>query len=257
MVLPVPWCRACGAEGRAGEVNLYMPGVVNLPSPNKSDRQGATPRALVLHVEGGTDAAIQSWFVNPQAQVSAHFSVSKTGRVTQYVSTADAAWANGITTGADPADHGAAAGFIASLNGANPNRYSCSIEHEGQSGEDMTDAQFTASVGIAAWLFGKGGALEGVSVDRTTVIRHSEIGSHPQCPGFPEDRFTKYIAAVNAALGGDEVVSVMSNTDAINAFMDVVNGKDDAIANRSGSYIGTLSGAPAGYRDIVVRVKES
>ena len=148
-------------------MNLYCPGVTNLPSPNHSDRRGADVRALVLHIEGGSDTATQAWFTNPDSVASAHFSVAKDGSSHQYVSCADAAWANGII---DTIDHGHATAFLASLPPtASPNRYSISIEHEGDSGDEMTAEQFAESVRIAAWVFGPGGAMDGVQIGRAHV----------------------------------------------------------------------------------------
>lgn len=220
-------------------MSLYYPGVVQLPSANHSPRRDATPDVLVLHIMAGSLAACDSWFQSSgNTESSAHFGIGKDGTVHQYVSVGEASWSNGIV---DDMDHGPAQAFLASLPaGASPNRYSVSIEHEGQSGDDMTPEQFIASVGVAAWLFGPGGALEGKAVDREHIIRHSEIGSHPLCPGFTEERFTKYIAAVNAALGGapapvqeDDVKAGagLSQSEAVQWLLDVVNNKEALIAN--------------------------
>lgn len=53
-----------------------------------------------------------------------------------------------------------------------------------------------------------------------------------------------------------EVVTKKSGADAIASFMAAVNGKDAAIGQQDGCYVGELSGAPTGYRDVVVRVRE-
>lgn len=176
--------------------------IVQVPSPNFSPRRDGTPQVLVLHIMAGSLEGCDSWFANPVSQASAHYGVSRfePGLVHQYVPTAMAAWANGIVDGID---HGHASAFINGLPpGASPNRFSISIEHEGQGGDHLDADVFSTSVELAASLFGPGGALEGVPCDREHVLRHSEIGDHPSCPGFPEAEIESYIASVNARLHG-------------------------------------------------------
>ena len=185
---------------------------------NYGPRRDGTPRALVLHVMGGGLAACDAWFNDPRCETSAHFGVGRNGDVHQYVRTEDAAYANGIVTDALPPDHGHAAAFLAGLPPlASPNRYSISIEHEGQAGDPLDGALFTASVELAVSLFGPGGALEGVPCDREHVLRHGEIGGHPFCPGFAESEMQAYIAAVNRALAGTPPVAPIPAEDVLDA----------------------------------------
>ena len=53
---------------------------------------GIAPRILIVHIMQGTLAGTDSWFRNPDAQVSAHFGVGKTGTIYQWVDTANRAW---------------------------------------------------------------------------------------------------------------------------------------------------------------------
>lgn len=82
---------------------------------------------LVLHVAVG-NGSLYGWFNNPASQVSAHFWVSKTGHVEQYVDGNTEAWHAGGANG--------------TYNG---------VETEGFPTEPLTDAQITGLAGIYQW----------------------------------------------------------------------------------------------------------
>jgi N-acetyl-anhydromuramyl-L-alanine amidase AmpD len=127
-------------------------------------------RLFVVHVaQGSNQSGIDSWFRNPKAEVSAHFSVSRFGVVHQHVSLARVAWAE-----------------------ANYNDVAVSIEHLGYSGQRLTRLQLRASLRLLAWLHER---FPRVTLRRTArpdgygVIGHGELGilggDHPNCPGTP------------------------------------------------------------------------
>lgn len=105
-----------------------MPGATWRPLTINHSKGGNRPRVVILHIIVGTLVGADSWFRNPRSKVSAHFGVGKDGRITQWVDTADRAWANA---------------------GANP--YSISIENEGQVGDALTAAQVESNARIVAW----------------------------------------------------------------------------------------------------------
>lgn len=127
-------------------------------------------RLFVVHVAQGNDqSGIDAWFKNPAAQVSAHFSVSRTGVVHQHVDLGRIAWAE-----------------------MDYNDEAISIEHLGYSGRGLTRRQLKASMALLAWLHGQ---FPTVPMRRTAnpngygVIGHGELGlrggDHPNCPGAP------------------------------------------------------------------------
>ena len=128
------------------------------PVPNQGGAMGPL-RLGVFHVMEGTMAGTDSWFHDPKAQVSAHFGVSKTGIVYQWVDTAAVAWAE------------------AAYNGE-----AISIEHEGHAGDVVTPAQADADVELVRWL-----ESQGLPADRAHWFGHGELGvaggNHPGCPG--------------------------------------------------------------------------
>lgn len=87
------------------------------------------PYGVVFHVEQGTEQGTEAVFSEPSWQASSHFGVAKDGSLDQFVDTADKAWAE-----------------------AEGNGYWWSIEHEGMSGQPLTDAQIATDVHLIAWL---------------------------------------------------------------------------------------------------------
>jgi len=137
------------------------------------------PIAIVDHVMQGYLAGCDSWFRNPDSWSSTHFGIGKDGLIHQYVDTDDAAWANGAVNkpsllGADLAIQG------------NPNVLTISIEHEGFSGEEWTEAMYQANLRVKRW----------VEVEYPPIslfpMGHCDIDSvdRRNCPGptWPKER---------------------------------------------------------------------
>src|SRR5688500_1044073 len=91
-------------------------------------RGGYRPTAGVIHIAEGTAAAVDSWFNDPASQVSAHYLVTKTGALHQYVHEEDTAWHAGRV------DKPTWRGLVRDATGrvVNPNKYTIGVEHEGQ-----------------------------------------------------------------------------------------------------------------------------
>ena len=138
-------------------------------SPENYSTARIHPKFIVCHVMQGSESGTENWFHNPQAIVSAHFGVSKTGLVQQYVDTWNEAYAEMAYNG-----------------------LAVSVEHEGYSGQHLTEAQVVADRRLFAWInkvhripliwranpYGRGG-----------VVSHGELGvaggDHLLCPGDP------------------------------------------------------------------------
>lgn len=131
---------------------------------------GNFPRLMVEHIMQGTLEGTDSWFHNPDSRVSAHFGVGRDGRIIQWVDTGDQAW------------HAAAA-----------NSYSVGVEHEGFSGEPLTDAQLDADAELLSWLHEKHPDIAVWTNSRPFTGRGlswhglggTAWGNHPNCPGAP------------------------------------------------------------------------
>ena len=143
---------------------------------------------IVVHTMEGYYGGSQSWFKNPDADVSAHYLVrSSDGEITQMVDDSDRAW------------------HVICLNDS-----SIGIEHEGFVGEGATwytDEMYEESAKLTAWLANQ----YLVNLDREHIVGHNETGctTHSD-PGSMWD-WTKYMQLVEEFAvrnHGAELVSI-------------------------------------------------
>jgi len=148
------------------------------PSPNFSSREGRKIIAIVDHITAGAFPGCLDWLKNPASQASAHYIITKLGRIIQLVKEGDKAWH------ANPANKP----NWTLYDGTNPNLYTIGIEHEGQTGDAFTEAQYQSTLFLHKELTLK----YGIPIDTDHIIGHYRIDSvnRPNCPGsgFPWDR---------------------------------------------------------------------
>lgn len=165
-----------------------MPNIQWSPSPNYSSREGRKIIAIVDHITDGGYPGCLEWLQNPISQASAHYLVTKTGLIFQLVKDENKAW-----------DAGEVVGCTWSLyDGTNPNLYTVGIEHEGLSGDSLTEAQYQSTLWLHKQLISKWG----IPIDNNHIIPHSLINkNHGGCPGngFPWTRL------FNDLKGGNKV----------------------------------------------------
>ncbi|MGH3148349.1 MAG: N-acetylmuramoyl-L-alanine amidase [Rubrobacter sp.] len=128
---------------------------------------------IVVHIAQGSYAGTLSWFKNRHANVSAHYVLSRGGKVAQCVRDADIAWHSGNWKW---------------------NKHSIGIEHEGYAGRRgaWSDAMYHASARLAAHLSRR----HGIPVDRHHIAGHNRVpGSTHRCPGphFNHERYRRLI----------------------------------------------------------------
>ncbi len=136
-----------------------------LPLSNEAvGRAGHDVKFIVMHHMAGTLPGADARFHNPSSNVSAHFGVSRSGDVVQWVKEADTAYHAGNLTA---------------------NYESIGIEHEDLAADDYTDAEYAASAQLVQLLCLKlgvpiqsGDFAAGVS----GVVRHRDIVP-TACPG--------------------------------------------------------------------------
>ena len=149
------------------------------PSPNYGKgRKGRKIIAIVSHITAGTFPGCLSWMRNPQAKASAHYLVTRQGKIYQMVRDEDTSWhAGAVNKPSWPL-----------YDGSNPNRYTIGIEHEALPGERLTEMQYQATL----WLHKQLIARHGIPIDEGHIIGHYRIDSvnRPNCPGpgFPWQR---------------------------------------------------------------------
>lgn len=129
---------------------------------------------VVIHVEGGSEPGTIAWFKNPNAHVSSHYSISRSGQIFQHVAEKDIAWAQGlpypcrwVDETKDPRPR------------VNPNQYCVSIEHEGDAITPWPAEQVAATARLVADICHR----YGLPIDRTHVVGHHEIYAGHICPG--------------------------------------------------------------------------
>lgn len=143
--------------------------------------------AIVDHIMQGNLNGSFARFNNPKEEVSAHFGVGKSGEVRQWVSMNNSSWANGILE--DGYDNTLPWLVECDKKGINPNRRTISIEHEGYTGEQLTPAQYEATLELHIYIIRHWPTIK---PSRKTIVPHRAISPHskPDCPGtgFPFDR---------------------------------------------------------------------
>jgi N-acetyl-anhydromuramyl-L-alanine amidase AmpD len=160
---------------------------IDLPSPNywqANDLKQSKIEAICLHGTDGPASASLSWLCNPKSGVSANFLVAKDGQTYKLVDPATRrAWANGKV---DTYDASIKWLDTAVKNKINPNFVTWSVEHEASRDDmmfhrPMTDAQFSASIDLVAYLL----RLAGLKANHETLIAHCQICAlaKPYCPG--------------------------------------------------------------------------
>jgi N-acetyl-anhydromuramyl-L-alanine amidase AmpD len=185
----------------------WMPGATIKKSPNfAAGRNGLRVKGVVLHVTGGAAGKeypnAVSWLSSPQSGVSAHFVLSQTGDITQLVSINDSAFANGLSwspargSWIDPEGFAVHPAWMGLVIPTNPNWYTISLEHAGQSHDVWSPAMFDANTRVLQWIRQQLGI---VYRPRDSLIGHNEISpvNRPYCPG-PNVNYERIAAAANS-----------------------------------------------------------
>jgi len=174
-------------------------------SPNMNvGRQGRTPDFIACHITESTslDGAI-SWLMNPEAQVSYHFVVARSGQVIQLVDIANTAWSNGTTNNSDSRDNRHSTIAAVRERRVSANLFTISIGFEGRHSEmqgGLVPAQLEAGSNLIRYIFEEVKRIYNfeIPLSRTNIIGHSEIAPRwkPNCPGrnFP---FNEIIRGLN------------------------------------------------------------
>lgn len=164
--------------------------------------------AFVVHTtDGGASIeALDSWFANPQAGVSANFGIGPsrtTGKVEihQYVSDDDSPFAHGVVN--KPTAQ------IVSDNAANPNYWAdgCELVDGGTPG-NHSEEQHEMLAWLAAWRFETvylpHAALTGAAPTRERIIGHYQIDgvNRARCPSLTPALWDWLIMRVQAILAG-------------------------------------------------------
>ena len=145
---------------------------IGCPDSNfrKGRPEGLRPEAIVIHIMDGSFAAGESVFRDATTQKSAHYGISKSGEIHQYVDENDTAFHAGIVV--NPT-------WRLLKPRVNPNYYTIGIEHEGRPDDVRPEAQLSASASLLRDI----AARWAIQLDKEHVVRHREIRASKTCPG--------------------------------------------------------------------------
>jgi N-acetylmuramoyl-L-alanine amidase len=139
--------------------------------------------AVVIHLIDGSQASADETFRSALLDLkrSAHYSVSRTGEIHQYVDEQDTAFHCGILH--QPTWSGLKRGPDGSF--INPNFYTIGIEHEGRADDPWPDEMYKHSAALLAEISARYPAL--TPLTRRNVVMHREIRASKSCPGLRAD----------------------------------------------------------------------
>lgn len=187
-------------EAKAKVIN--KPSVISMPSPNYGSRPGGSGdiTAIVLHDTGDATTKAQqigSYFQNPEAEVSSHYTIGKDGAIVQSVEDGNRAWHAGVS----------------SFQGRDDvNDYSLGIEicNSGSGSDPFTDAQYESTINLVAWMC----KTYNLPVDRITG--HRDIALPKGRKVDPADNFDwdRVRKGVEAKLAGSTSASSSSSSAA-------------------------------------------
>lgn len=213
------------------------------PDNYERARRGQRVDRIVVHLMAGTMSGTAAWFGNPASRVSAHYGVSATGEVHEYVPEEHTAWHAGD---------------------AAVNRRSVGIEHEGDHppGGDWRPSrlQFEASARLAAGICRR----HGITPSAETIVPHSAVSSRkPRCPG-PGFDLAAYISAVRGFIAEEQRLAGEASYDPVpvRLFDPVENvqiGEGTLVTNTDKVYvkrIGPVTVTPAAASGASVAPKE-
>lgn len=158
-----------GTAALSGSAAAGMPGVEWVPADSSNytsaSRDAATIDWIIIHTVQGSASGAVSWFQNPDADVSAHFTVAEDGHLYQSLSELNVGWHAGNWS---------------------YNQASVGIEHGGYVSGTYEDAQLQKSADLVAYLCEQ----NGIPKERATYVPSdagdNETGGiigHEQVPG--------------------------------------------------------------------------
>jgi hypothetical protein len=176
--------------------------------------------AIVLHIMDGSMVGTIDWFSKNAAMrgpgygnSSTHYGISREGRIYQFVSLGNVAFAHGVSEWLGDWH----LGHQNHILGVSPNAFAVGIEHEGKPFESgkhfkMSPAMWKASTHLSAWLWQD--QIEphkdatGAVLDAEHIVGHYRIDprNRANCPNLSPEDWGRYIQEVKNLLTETVVV---------------------------------------------------
>jgi N-acetyl-anhydromuramyl-L-alanine amidase AmpD len=153
---------------------------------------------------------MDNWFSTPGSQASAHYGVSKDGKVVnQYVDESKMAWANGRVN--NPT-------FTLYKPGVNPNLYTVSIENEGQDLSQAPEAQLQLLCELITDICKR----HNIPMNRDHIIGHFQIDgiNRPYCPSPNHSIMDKIVSRLETT---EQMVAVMCPISRVEIIKKIIN----------------------------------
>ena len=144
-----------------------------IKSPNHSSRNGQQVLGICVHITDATTRSVISHFTNPASKVSAHYLVTRTGDIIQFVDESKVAWHAGYKVRPT-------AKLVLDRIELNPNSYLIGIEHECLSNQDLTEIQYVNSAKLLSEICKRWS----IPLSREFILKHHEIRADKTCPGI-------------------------------------------------------------------------
>jgi glycosyltransferase involved in cell wall biosynthesis len=210
-------------------------------------RGGDRPRAIVLHTTAGSFAGTDTWFADPDSNVSAHFVVALDGRVAQFVDERDTARHAGRVR---------APTASLAVGEQDVNRFTIGIEFEDggdPAGVTRPDAQYEAG----GWLIADLATRWGIPLDRDHVMAHREVFAAKSCPGNLdlERLLTEARGRAGDAVRGTLLLCLLPARDAepdLPGYLESVKGLAPVVALDDGSADATAQTLEASFQVVKV-----
>ena len=144
-----------------------------IKSPNHSSRNGQQVLGICVHITDGDTRSVISHFTNPASKVSAHYLVTRTGDIIQFVEESKVAWHAGYKVRPT-------AKLVLDNIEKNPNTFLIGIEHECLSNQDLTEIQYVNSAKLLSEICKRWS----IPLNREFILKHHEIRADKTCPGI-------------------------------------------------------------------------
>jgi N-acetylmuramoyl-L-alanine amidase len=165
--------------------------------------------AIVIHLIDGSQADADAVFLSTALSLkrSAHYSISRSGEIHQYVDEQDTAFHCGII------DRPTWPGLRRGTSGqfVNPNFYTIGIEHEGRPDDEWPDVMYVTSAALMRDIASRFPALKPFT--RRNVVMHREIRASKSCPGHKVDMARLILEASGPAPDDPQAVRARSRVN--------------------------------------------
>ena len=182
------------------------------PSPHYNARptgSAGTPTMVIIHTCEGSYSGCWGWQLNPDSNVSAHYTVNESGsEISQLVNEANRAWHIAATY-----DCSLNSNVECGRNGTSSNNFTIGIEHAGYASQSSFPlGQINASAALSCDIT----QGYGIPRDRYHIVGHGQLQPYNRTDPGPNWPWTDYINKINTSCGGGSSGIVIDSNNSNN-----------------------------------------